>query len=97
MNRPEAAATAAQPGGAPRMHLHTQRLLNTPILRTLGRLAGPPALLALFQTAISIGDTYFIGRLGTVITSYSIHYTKLYDARAPVRQGIDRRDAHPGE
>jgi putative MATE family efflux protein len=65
MNRPEAAATAAQPGGAPRMHPHTQRLLNTPILRTLGRLAGPPALLALFQTAISIGDTYFVGRLGT--------------------------------
>jgi putative MATE family efflux protein len=45
--------------------LATQRLLDAPILPTLGRLAGPPALLALFQTAISIGDTYFVGQLGT--------------------------------
>jgi len=65
MEQPDAAATGAQPSGAPRMHPHTRRLLNTPILRTLGRLAGPPALLALFQTAISIGDSYFVGRLGT--------------------------------
>ncbi|MDX1376049.1 MAG: MATE family efflux transporter [Burkholderiales bacterium] len=51
--------------GARAMRPATQRLLDAPILRTLGRLAGPPALLALFQTAISIGDTYFVGRLGT--------------------------------
>ena len=52
------------PGSAtPR--LATQRLLDAPILPTLTRLASPPALLALFQIAISIGDTYFVGQLGT--------------------------------
>jgi len=45
--------------------LATQRLLDAPILPTLTRLASPPALLALFQIAISIGDTYFVGQLGT--------------------------------
>ncbi len=56
--------SAADPHQRP-PRLATQRLLDAPILPTLGRLAGPPALLALFQTAISIGDTYFIGQLGT--------------------------------
>jgi len=56
---------AAEAPSAPAKRLATQRLLDAPILPTLGRLAGPPALLALFQTAISIGDTYFVGRLGT--------------------------------
>jgi len=56
---------AAQPPRPRVMRLATQRLLDAPVLPTLGRLAGPPALLALFQTAISIGDTYFVGRLGT--------------------------------
>jgi MATE family, multidrug efflux pump len=42
-----------------------QRLLQGPILPTLARLAAPGALLALFQTAVSIADTYFVGRLGT--------------------------------
>ncbi|KPK07083.1 MAG: hypothetical protein AMJ64_07655 [Betaproteobacteria bacterium SG8_39] len=56
----------ARPAARPHIkRLATQRLLDAPILPTLGRLAGPPALLALFQTAISIGDTYFVGRLGT--------------------------------
>ena len=42
-----------------------QRLLDSPILATLARLAAPGALLALFQTAVSIADTHFVGRLGT--------------------------------
>lgn len=40
-------------------------LLTAPILPTLGRLAAPGIALALFQTAVSIADTYFVGRLGT--------------------------------
>jgi putative MATE family efflux protein len=40
-------------------------LLTAPIVPTLVRLAAPGMVLALFQTAVSIGDTYFIGRLGT--------------------------------
>jgi putative MATE family efflux protein len=63
MNQPP--PEAAQPPRPRVMRLATQRLLDAPVLPTLGRLAGPPALLALFQTAISIGDTYFVGRLGT--------------------------------
>jgi putative MATE family efflux protein len=42
-----------------------QRLLEGPILPTLARLAAPGALLALFQSGVSIADTYFVGRLGT--------------------------------
>jgi putative MATE family efflux protein len=41
------------------------RLLETPILPTIGRLAAPGILLALFQTAVSIADTHYVGRLGT--------------------------------
>jgi putative MATE family efflux protein len=40
-------------------------LLTAPIVPTLARLAAPGIVLALFQTAVSVGDTYFIGRLGT--------------------------------
>jgi putative MATE family efflux protein len=40
-------------------------LLTAPIVPTLVRLAAPGIVLALFQTAVSVGDTYFIGRLGT--------------------------------
>ena len=42
-----------------------QRLLESPILPTIARLAAPGVLLALFQTAVSIADTYYVGRLGT--------------------------------
>lgn len=45
--------------------VRAQRLLEGPILGTLARLAAPGALLALFQTAVSIADSYFVGRLGT--------------------------------
>jgi len=41
------------------------RLLDAPILPSIGRLAAPGVLLALFQTAVSIADTHFVGRLGT--------------------------------
>lgn len=40
-------------------------LLTAPILPTLARLSAPGVLLVAFQTAVSVGDTYFIGRLGT--------------------------------
>ena len=42
-----------------------QRLLDGPILPTLARLAAPGALLALFQSAVSIADTHYVGQLGT--------------------------------
>jgi len=43
----------------------TQRLLEAPILPMIARLAAPGLVLALFQTAVSIADTHFVGRLGT--------------------------------
>ena len=43
----------------------TSPLTTAPILPTLARLSAPGVLLVAFQTAVSVGDTYFIGRLGT--------------------------------
>lgn len=43
----------------------TERLLSAPILPTLLRLSAPGVLLVVFQSLVSIGDTYFVGRLGT--------------------------------
>lgn len=40
-------------------------LLTAPIVPTLARLAAPGIVLALFQTAVSVADTYYIGQLGT--------------------------------
>ncbi len=40
-------------------------LLTGPIVPTLARLAAPGIVLALFQTAVSVADTYYVGRLGT--------------------------------
>jgi putative MATE family efflux protein len=40
-------------------------LLTAPIVPTLARLAAPGIVLALFQTAVSVADTYYVGRLGT--------------------------------
>ncbi len=40
-------------------------LLTAPIIPTLARLAAPGSVLALFQTVVSVADTYYIGRLGT--------------------------------
>jgi len=42
-----------------------ERLLSAPILPTLARLSAPGVLLVAFQSMVSVGDTYFIGRLGT--------------------------------
>jgi len=42
-----------------------QRILEGSILPTLARLAAPAAVLALFQTAVSIADTAYVGLLGT--------------------------------
>lgn len=42
-----------------------RHLLEAPILPTLLRLSAPGALLVVTQSAVSIGDTYFVGRLGT--------------------------------
>jgi putative MATE family efflux protein len=36
-----------------------------PIFRSIARLSAPGLALAVFQTAVSIADTYFVGRLGT--------------------------------
>jgi putative MATE family efflux protein len=43
----------------------TERLLAAPILPTLARLSAPGLLLVAFQSMVSIGDTYFVSRLGT--------------------------------
>jgi len=40
-------------------------LLTAPIMPTLARLAAPGLVLALFQTTVSVADTYYVGRLGT--------------------------------
>jgi putative MATE family efflux protein len=45
--------------------LKTGDFLSAPILPTLLRLSAPGVLLVLFQTLVSVGDTYFVGRLGT--------------------------------
>jgi putative MATE family efflux protein len=45
--------------------LRARRLLEAPVLPTLLWLAAPGALLVLTQSAVSISDTYFVGRLGT--------------------------------
>jgi putative MATE family efflux protein len=42
-----------------------ERFLSAPILPTLLRLSAPGVLLVVFQSLVSVGDTYFIGRLGT--------------------------------
>ena len=42
-----------------------QRLIEAPILPTLARLAAPGLLLVVSQSAVSITDTHFVGRLGT--------------------------------
>jgi len=45
--------------------LKTQAFLSAPIVPTLARLSAPGVLLVLFQSLVSVGDTYFVGRLGT--------------------------------
>jgi putative MATE family efflux protein len=45
--------------------LSAERFLSAPILPTLARLSAPGILLVAFQSMVSVGDTYFVGRLGT--------------------------------
>ena len=45
--------------------MKAQALLSAPIVPTLVRLSAPGVLLVLFQSMVSVGDTYFVGRLGT--------------------------------
>ncbi len=45
--------------------MKTDALLSAPALPTLLRLSAPGVLLVLFQSMVSVGDTYFVGRLGT--------------------------------
>jgi putative MATE family efflux protein len=45
--------------------LKAHSLLSAPIVPTLARLSAPGVLLVLFQSMVSVGDTYFVGRLGT--------------------------------
>jgi putative MATE family efflux protein len=44
----------------------SERFFSAPILPTLLRLSAPGVLLVVFQSVVSITDTYFVGRLGTV-------------------------------
>ncbi|HSA71076.1 MAG TPA: MATE family efflux transporter [Burkholderiales bacterium] len=50
---------------APSVNARTERLLAAPIVPTLARLSAPGVLLVAFQSLVSVGDTYFVGRLGT--------------------------------
>jgi putative MATE family efflux protein len=43
----------------------SSHLVEAPILPTLARLSAPGLLLVVFQSAVSIADTHFVGRLGT--------------------------------
>src|SRR5262245_45990087 len=47
------------------MSSRTGELLSAPVVPTLVRLSAPGLLLVAFQSMVSIGDTYFVGRLGT--------------------------------
>ena len=48
-----------------RFRVLTPNLLTAPVLPALLRLSAPGLVLVAFQTIVSVGDTYFIGRLGT--------------------------------
>ena len=47
------------------MTSRAERLLSAPIVPTLARLSAPGVLLVIFQSMVSVGDTFFVGRLGT--------------------------------
>ena len=47
------------------MTTRTERLLTAPVVPALLRLSAPGVLLVAFQSLVSVGDTYFVGRLGT--------------------------------
>jgi putative MATE family efflux protein len=47
------------------MSTRTEQLLTAPVVPALLRLSAPGVLLVAFQSLVSVGDTYFVGRLGT--------------------------------
>src|SRR5688572_31775672 len=47
------------------VNTRAERLLSAPIVPMLARLSAPGVLLVAFQSLVSVGDTYFVGRLGT--------------------------------
>ena len=47
------------------MSTRAAQLLSAPIVPTLLRLSAPGVLLVAFQSMVSVGDTYFVGLLGT--------------------------------
>ena len=49
----------------PALSPRTERLLSAPVLPAILRLSAPGLLLVAFQIMVSVGDTYFVGRLGT--------------------------------
>ena len=49
----------------PAFSSRTERLLSAPVLPLILRLSAPGLLLVAFSTMVSVGDTYFVGRLGT--------------------------------
>ena len=60
-----AGAPASPPASpAPRVP-QAHPLLRAPILPTLLRMSAPGVVLVVFQSSVSIADTYFVGRLGT--------------------------------
>src|SRR6185369_1006693 len=63
--RPGLGRRAPSPKNPAHLIQGTERLLAAPIVPTLARLSAPGVLLVAFQSAVSIGDTYFVGRLGT--------------------------------
>ena len=50
---------------APQRNPRVEGLLKAPIAATVVRLAAPGIVLVAFQSAVSISDAYFVGRLGT--------------------------------
>ena len=62
---PAAPASEPPPPSPRAAFAATHPLLRAPIVPTLLRLAAPALLLVVFQIAVSVADTYFIGRLGT--------------------------------
>src|SRR5260221_9718668 len=60
--RPPASSGSSRIGA---VNPRTERLLAAPIVPTLLRLSAPGVLLVVFQSMVSVGDTYFVGRLGT--------------------------------
>lgn len=49
----------------PALSPRTETLLSAPVVPTILRLSAPGLLLVVFQIMVSVGDTYFVGRLGT--------------------------------